>query len=57
MVSIVSPMIFATRASVLAAPNYTLLDPSKQPRIAIPEGDHIFETQPADLVGFLYPTG
>ena len=30
---------------------------NKQPWIAIPEGDQIFETQPADLVGFLYPTG
>jgi hypothetical protein len=29
----------------------------KQPWIAIPEGDQIFETQPEDLVGFLYPTG
>jgi hypothetical protein len=30
---------------------------SKQPWIAIPEGDQIFETQPPDLLRFLYPTG
>ena len=27
---------------------------SKQPWIALPEGSQIFETQPADMVGFLY---
>jgi hypothetical protein len=30
---------------------------NKQPWIAIPEGDQIFETQPADLVRFLFQTG
>ena len=30
---------------------------SKQPWIALPEGDRSFETQPADLQGFLSPTG
>jgi len=30
---------------------------NKQPWIAIPEGDQIFETQPADLVRFFYQTG
>jgi hypothetical protein len=30
---------------------------SKQPWIALPEGDRSFETQPADLQGFLSTTG
>jgi hypothetical protein len=30
---------------------------SKQPWIALPEGDQSFETQPADLQGFLSSTG
>jgi hypothetical protein len=30
---------------------------NKQPWIAIPEGDQIFGTQPADLVRFFYQTG
>jgi hypothetical protein len=37
-------------------PRVHLWTRSKQPWIAIPEGDQIFETQPADLVRFLYPT-
>src|SRR5262249_33090279 len=35
-------------------PRVHLWTRSKQPWIAIPEGDQIFETQPADLVRFLY---
>ena len=38
-------------------PTVHLWTRSKQPWIAIPESDQIFETQPADLVRFLYPTG
>jgi hypothetical protein len=30
---------------------------NKQPWIATPEGDKIFETQPADLVAFFNQTG
>ena len=38
-------------------PTVHLWTRSKQPWIALPEGDQIFETQPPDLVRFLYPTG
>ena len=42
---------------LLGTPTVHLWTRSKQPWIAIPEGDQIFETQPADLVRFFYQTG
>ena len=30
---------------------------SKQPWVALPEGDRSFETQPTDMMGFIYPAG
>jgi len=30
---------------------------SKQPWVVLPEGDRSFETQPADMMGFIYPAG